>query len=61
MANQVTHNHECPACGKDEACASPECRALPRRLCGRCMDRAWRHARTNARRAHGGASGLKAA
>ncbi|MCG6926179.1 MAG: hypothetical protein LJF30_12800 [Acidobacteria bacterium] len=61
MANQVTHDHQCPECGRDEACASPECRALPRRLCPKCMDRAWRHARTNARRAHGGASGLEAA
>ena len=61
MANQVTHDHQCPECQKDEACASPECRALPSRLCAQCMDRAWRHARTNARRAPGGTSGLKAA
>ncbi len=61
MANDVTHTHECPECRHDEPCASPECRGLPRRLCHRCMERAWRHAGTNARRGRAGAPGLKAA
>jgi hypothetical protein len=61
MANQVNHSHECPACGKDEACASPECRALPARVCPRCMDRAWRHTRANARRGRPPGLGLEAA
>jgi hypothetical protein len=61
MANQITHDHECPECGKTEACASPECRALPHRLCPGCMDRAWRHARTHARRERRPTPALKAA
>ena len=61
MANQMTHTHECPACRKDDACASPECRALLRRLCERCMGRAWLHVRKNARGARKSVSRLKAA
>jgi hypothetical protein len=61
MANQVTHTHECPECRRDEPCASPECRALPRRLCQRCMERAWLHSKKNGRRGQPSAPRLKAA
>jgi hypothetical protein len=61
MANEVAHTHECPECRRDEACAAPECRGLPRRLCQRCMGRAWRHSRTNSRCGQPSAPRLKAA
>jgi hypothetical protein len=61
MANDVAHNHECPACRRAEPCASPECRALPRRLCQRCMERAWLHSRKNGRHAPPRVARMKAA
>jgi hypothetical protein len=49
VANQVAHGHECPDCGRDGLCFSPECRGLSHRVCERCMERAWRHSRRGAR------------
>jgi uncharacterized paraquat-inducible protein A len=61
MANQVTHVHVCPDCGRDGLCAAPECSKLRTRLCPRCMAKAWRHSRQNVRRARPTAPPLKAA
>jgi hypothetical protein len=49
VANQVSHDHQCPECGGTGICFSPECRALPQRVCSRCMERAWQHSRRGTR------------
>jgi hypothetical protein len=61
MANQVAHEHECPACRGDEVCFAPECRALTYRVCRRCMETAWLHGRRAGRPARPGVPESQAA
>jgi hypothetical protein len=61
MANQLAHEHECPACRGNGTCFAPECRALTHRVCPRCMEAAWLHSRRVGRPARPGTPESKAA